>query len=219
MMNYYWIACLTLFATTAYAFTLPSSSVRLPTTQISESFGLDFAEDSYENTPEVILGEANYKQWINKVDKNAFLNRQYNILRRVRELNLLGATADAGILSSLEANGVDLVTLEKVLPVLEDLGLLSIAANNQQLLVNLVGFLLVEGAPFLLPVVAGALKVGPPAFYAAAAAAFGLDAYMIVNDVEIPFVGLSAGFYLGLLLVPLGAISGAVGVTLAGLKK
>jgi hypothetical protein len=67
--------------------------------------------------------------------------------------------------------------------------------------------------------VAGALKVGPPAFYAAAAAAFGLDAYMVVNDVEIPFVGLSAGFYLGLLLVPLGAISGAVGVTLAGLKK
>jgi hypothetical protein len=76
MMNYYWIACLTLLATTASAFTVPSSSVRLATTQISESFGLDFAEDSYENTPEVILGEANYKQWINKVDKNAFLNRQ-----------------------------------------------------------------------------------------------------------------------------------------------
>jgi hypothetical protein len=48
MMNYYWIACLTLLATAVSAFTVPSSSVRLPTTQISESFGLDFAEDSYE---------------------------------------------------------------------------------------------------------------------------------------------------------------------------
>jgi DNA replication protein DnaC len=55
MMNYYWIACLTLLVTTVSAFTVPSSSVRLPTTQISESFGLDFAEDSYENTPDKLL--------------------------------------------------------------------------------------------------------------------------------------------------------------------
>jgi Crinkler effector protein N-terminal domain len=55
MMNYYWIACLTLLATAVSAFTVPSSSVRLPTTQISESFGLDFAEDSYENTPDKLL--------------------------------------------------------------------------------------------------------------------------------------------------------------------
>jgi hypothetical protein len=144
---------------------------------------------------------------------------QYNVIRRVRELNLLGATVDAGVLSSLEANGVDLVTIEKLLPLAEDLGLLSAAANNQQLLLNLVAFLLVEGAPFLLPVVAGALKVGPPAFYAASAAFLGLDAYFVLNDVEIPFVGLSAGFYLGLLLVPLGVLTGVVGNTLAGLKK
>ncbi len=114
---------------------------------------------------------------------------------------------------------MDLATIEKLLPLAEDLGLLSAAANNQQLLVNLVAFFLVEGAPFLLPVLAGALKVGPPAFYAAAAGAIGLDAALLANHAEIPFVGLSAGFYLGLLLVPLGVASGAAGIALAGLKK
>jgi hypothetical protein len=43
----------------------------------------------------------------------------------VRELNLLKVTADSGLLSKLEANGVDLVTLEKLLPLAEELGLVS----------------------------------------------------------------------------------------------
>ena len=29
-----------------------------------------------ENTPDVILGEANYKQWVSTVNDNSFLNRQ-----------------------------------------------------------------------------------------------------------------------------------------------
>jgi len=144
---------------------------------------------------------------------------QYNVIRRVRELELLKATADAGLLSKLEANGVDLATIEKLLPLAEDLGLLSLAGNNQQLLVNGVAPLLVEGAPFLLPAVAGALAVGPPAFFLAAATFGGLEAYFIANDVEIPFVGLSAGVFGGLLLVPLTAICAAAGVALGNAKK
>jgi hypothetical protein len=134
-------------------------------------------------------------------------------------LNLLKATADNGILSKLEKNGVDLATLEKLLPVAEDLGLLSLAANNQQLLLNGVAPLLVEGAPLLLPLVAGALEIGPPAFFLAAATAAGLDVFLYSNNVEIPFVGLSAGFYLGLLLVPLSVVFAGLGVALAGTKK
>lgn len=205
-------------AGSASAFVAPSTFAR-PATTLSESFGFDFAEDSYKNTPDQLLGEANYKQWVNKIDANSFLNRQYNVVRRVRELNLLKATADNGILSKLEKNGVDLATVEKLLPVAEELGLLSLAANNQQLLLNGLAPIVVEGAPLLLPLVAGALEVGPPAFFLAAAAAGGLDAYLLVNDVEIPFVGLSAGFFLGLLLVPLSVALGGVGVALAGLKK
>ena len=134
-------------------------------------------------------------------------------------MNLLKTTADAGILSKLEANGLDLVTLEKLLPVIEETGALSLVGNNQQLLINGIAPLLVEPAPLLLPIIAGALEKGPSAFYAASAVAFGLDAYLFATGAEIPFVGLSAGFYLGLLLVPLGVATGGAGVGLASLNK
>jgi hypothetical protein len=134
-------------------------------------------------------------------------------------LELLKATADAGILSKLEKNGLDLATIEKLLPVAEELGLLSLVGKNQQLLVNGAAPLLVEGAPLLLPVVAGALEVGPAAFFLAAATCAGLEAYLFANNVEVPLVGLSAGVVLGLLLVPLGVVSGGVGIALNNLKK
>lgn len=188
-------------------------------TLVMENFGFDFAEDQKEIAPTVLLGEANYKQWVGTVNENSFLNRQYNVVQRVRELDLLKKTVDLGILAKLEKNGVDLKTLESLLPVAEEFGALSLVANNQQLLVNLVAPLLVEGAPFLLPVVAGALDVGPPAFFLAAAASLGLDALLIVNNVEVPFVGLSAGVLLGLLLVPLAVVSGGVGVALSSTSK
>jgi Protein of unknown function (DUF1118) len=137
----------------------------------------------------------------------------------VRELDLLQATIDAGVLSKLEKNGLDLATIEKLLPLAEEYGLLSLAANNQQLLVNLVAPLLVEGAPFLLPVVAGALEVGPAAFYLAAAGAAGLDAYLFATDAEVPFIGLSAGAVGGLVLIPLAVLSAVAGTALASLKK
>jgi hypothetical protein len=147
------------------------------------------------------------------------LSLQYNAIRRVRELNLLQQTIDAGVLSKLEKNGLDLVTVEKLLPVLEQYGLLSLAANNQQLLINLVAPLAVEGAPLLLPVLAGALEVGPSAFYLAAAGAAGLDAYLFATNAEVPFIGLSAGAVAGLVLVPVAVISAAAGTALASLKK
>ena len=52
-----------------------SSSIR-PTTRLNENFGFTFAEDQVENTPQLILGEANYKKWLNSVDPNNMLNRQ-----------------------------------------------------------------------------------------------------------------------------------------------
>lgn len=63
---------------------LASSLAFAPTSKIStskssalkESFGFDFAEDQAKNTPSVILGEANYKQWVGEKVENSFLNRQ-----------------------------------------------------------------------------------------------------------------------------------------------
>lgn len=204
----------------SWAFT-PSSTVPSvqKNTALKESFGFDFAEDQAENTPAVILGEANYKQWVGENIDNSFLNRQYNVVRRVRELDLLGLTAELGILSKLEKQGLDLKTLESLLPVAEELGLLSLVANNQQLLINGVAPLLIEPAPLLLPVVAGALDIGAPAFFGAAAAFGGLEAYLIASGAEVPFVGLSAGLVAGLLLVPLTVVTGGLGVGLSSVKK
>jgi hypothetical protein len=239
------------------ATTTTSSPASLPTgTRLFESFGFEGATDVYKNQPDLLKGEQEYKQYVNRIKEDNLVSRkvrckaasvlwvfdwsclrnsrwillflflsvgalqlQYNVIRRVRELDLLQATVDAGVLSKLEKNGLDLVTVEKLLPLLEEYGLLSLAANNQQLLVNLVAPLLVEGAPLLLPVVAGALEVGPPAFYLASAAFAGLDAYLLATDAEIPFVGLSAGVFLGLILVPLSVASAAAGVALGSLKK
>ena len=140
-------------------------------------------------------------------------------MRRIRELDLLGLTAEYGILSKLENLGLDLATVEGLLPVAEESGVLSIVANNQQLLINLVAPLLIEPAPLLLPAIAGALDIGAPAFFLLAAALAGTEGFLVVNDVEVPFIGIPAGALAGLLLVPLTVVAGGAGVVLAGLKK
>lgn len=182
---------------------------------VQESFGFDFAEDTEENSNPLIFGEANYKQWVGTISDNSFLNRQYNLLGRVRELDLLTKTADAKILSRLEKNGITLASLESALPLADSLGLAGIAGSNQQLLINLVAPLLIEPAPYLLPAIGAALEVGPLAFGAAAAVTGGLEVLLLVNDVKIPFVGLEAGVYIGALLVPVTALIGGLGVGLA----
>jgi len=51
-----------------------------PSTKLYENFGFDFAEDQVENTPQIILGEANYKTWLNGVDPDNFMNRQVSYI-------------------------------------------------------------------------------------------------------------------------------------------
>jgi hypothetical protein len=148
-----------------------------------------------------------------------FLVAQYNVIARVRELELLQATIDSGILAKLEKNGLTLAKIEQLLPLAEKFGLLGLAANNQQLLANLAIPLVVEGAPFLLPVLSGALETGPSAFYIGAAGFAAVEGALIVGDVEIPFIGLPASAVLGLVLVPLGVASAVAGSALASLKK
>lgn len=207
--------------------TLSAASAFAPQSQVSfqrdvsvqENFGFDFAEDMAENTPAIILGEANYKQWVGENIDNSFLNRQYNVVRRVRELNLLGLTAEYGILSKLEKLGLDLATVEGLLPAAEEFGILSLVGNNQQLLINGVAPLLIEPAPLLLPAIAGALDIGAPAFFLLAAALAGTEGFLVVNDVTVPFIGIPAGAIAGVLLVPLSVVAGGAGVFFAGLKK
>jgi len=191
----------------------------ITSTRLNENFGFDFAEDSVENTPVQILGEANYKNFMNEVDPKNFLNRQYNVIGRVRELGILEQTAELGVLSALEKNGLTLQKAEELLPLIEELGLLGIVANNQQLLINGIAPLAIEGAPIILPLLAGAIETGPAAFFLASAGLVGLDTFLFQSGAEIPFVGLSAGLFLGLILVPLAGVSAGVGIALGSLKK
>lgn len=78
---------------------------------------------------------------------------------------------------------------------------------------------MIEPAPLLLPVIAGAIEKGPSSFYGAAATASALEVYLVASGVEVPFLGLSAGLLAGLLLVPLTVVTGGLGVALAGAKK
>ena len=75
-------------ATGAAAFspvTPATTTARPSTTKVYENFGFDFAEDQVENTPQIILGEANYKKWLNSVDPDNMLNRQVrDVIRRGR---------------------------------------------------------------------------------------------------------------------------------------
>ena len=136
----------------------------------------------------------------------------------MRELGLLEKTAELGILSKLENLGLTLEKAEELLPALEEAGILSLVANNQQLLINGVAPIAIEGAPILLPLVAGALEVGPAAFYLAAASFAGLDYYLFASGAEVPFLGLSAGGVAGLLLIPLSVVMAVVGAALGSLK-
>ena len=52
-----------------------------PSTQLYENFGLGIGEDTYANQLPALGGEANYKQFVNRVKEDNMLNRK--VSRRV----------------------------------------------------------------------------------------------------------------------------------------
>ena len=61
--------------TSAYVVAPKSFATRQPT-KLHESFGFGFAEDTYDNQPNLLKGEAEYKEWVGNIQENSFLNRQ-----------------------------------------------------------------------------------------------------------------------------------------------
>lgn len=53
----------------------PSLKAR-SSTHLFEDFGFSFAEQTYANQPDPLKGEAEYKQWVNKVAPDNMLNRK-----------------------------------------------------------------------------------------------------------------------------------------------
>lgn len=173
---------------------------------VHENFFLDFAEDPAINTPGEIFGEVAYKTFVSKNNPRGLI-ADYDIIDRVRELKLLSVTADSGLLEALEAKGLTLSQVEKLLPIADDLGLLPLAVNNQGLLLTLAP-LLIEPAPLLLPAVVAALKAPSGVFSAAGFGLIGLGGYEVISD-NI-FLALPA-ILLGLPLTAVGSVLGAIG--------
>lgn len=44
--------------------------------QLHETFGLGLGEDTYENQPDLLKGEAEYKQYVNRISEDNMLNRK-----------------------------------------------------------------------------------------------------------------------------------------------
>lgn len=70
------------------AFTPPSTLATRSSTQLSESFGFDFAEDTYKNQPDFLKGEGEYKTWIGKTKEDSFVNRQVRIFFRILTIDV-----------------------------------------------------------------------------------------------------------------------------------
>lgn len=70
------LICLLVVSSSAFSPIKSSSSKISSSTQLYESFGLGLGTDTYEIQDPRIGGEANYKQWVNKVDSNNMLNRK-----------------------------------------------------------------------------------------------------------------------------------------------
>jgi hypothetical protein len=67
------LVAVTAGVTSAFA---PAGVVGRQSMQIQESFGFGFAEDTYENQPDLLKGEGEYKQYVNKISEENMLNRK-----------------------------------------------------------------------------------------------------------------------------------------------
>jgi hypothetical protein len=188
------------------AFLQVPTALKLRAAPLNENFGLKIGEDPLENTPSLLLGEVNYKNFVAEYDPDALLNggKQYKIVERIRELKLLKLTAESGLLEALEKKGLTLSTVEKLLPIIDDFGLLPAISRNKEFLLSFA-WLLIEPAPALLPLLASILRTPATTFGLTGLFAVGGGVYEIFDNgllVGAPFI------LLGLPLILLGAVLG-----------
>jgi hypothetical protein len=72
---------LAITASVAVAFTPSTSRVQKVTssTQLYEDFGLGLGEQTYENQPDLLKGEQEYKQYVNKYKEDNMLNKKVRL--------------------------------------------------------------------------------------------------------------------------------------------
>jgi len=178
---------------------------------LRENFFIDLPtlNDPVKVTPALLQGEANYKNFVGKYDPNALLlgGEKFSLIKRVRELELLSKTVDSGLLQALQDKGVTLTQLERLLPIIDNAGLLPLALKNKDLLVGVLP-LLVEPAPALLPLVTSVVSTSPSTF-----ASLGV-AFFLAGGYE-----LFEGNVLGVLPILLGAPALVLGAVLSKISE
>ncbi len=183
-------------------------------TQVQESFGFDFAEDQAENTDLTILGERRLKEeFIRSYKPTATVleGKPYPVFQEVQEKKLLSGTVNSGLLRALDDLGLGLGDVEKLLPVIDKAGVLGLVRKNLPLAIIATGYILIEPAPFLLPVL-GALLAVPSGIWTAVAA--------ITTTAEIyltAFASFDDSGVVALLLAPLLLIAGALSLVPAAI--
>jgi len=187
----------------------PLRPTRVSSTRVHENFGLDFAEDSYANTPKEILGEVNYKEgFVGSYNPDALLlGGSDDIVTKIRKNKLLQITADSGILETLERQGLTLSQLEALLPLADKLELLPLANKNKDLILR-VAPLLVDTAFLGIPFANSVLGTSASTYSTIAASCFALAGYEGVAQGNIFLAGL---------LTVLGTPAAVLGATLGTL--
>mmetsp|Transcript_7399 Transcript_7399/g.21893 ORF Transcript_7399/g.21893 Transcript_7399/m.21893 type:complete len:225 (+) Transcript_7399:108-782(+) len=175
---------------------------------VNENFGFDFAEDQAANTDFVMLGERRLKtEFIKSYKPTATVleGKPYPVFQEVQEKKILSATAESGLLGALDGLGLTLSDVEKLLPAIDELGILGVAAKNLPLAIVATGYLLIEPAPFLLPVLGPLLSVPSGAYAAIAAATTAAEVWWVVLGHEAPL-----DIFGPLLVAPLLLLSGVL---------
>jgi len=179
---------------------------------LQENFFIDLPtlNDPSKITPALLNGEANYKNFVEKYDPNALLlgGEPYSVIKRVRELGLLSATVDSGLLQVLEEKGLTLTQLERALPIIDNAGLLPLLVKNKGLLLGLLP-LLVEPAPALLPLVVSVVKT--PASSYTSIGVLCVLAGVLEGVVDGNLILSSLAILLGLPAFALSAVLGKIG--------
>merc|ERR1711871_938031 len=183
-------------------------------TRVQESFGFDFAEDQAENTADGILGERRLKEeFIRSYKPTATVleGKPYPVFQEVQEKKLLSGTVNSGLLRALDDLGLGLGDVEKLLPVIDKAGVLGLVRKNLPLAIIATGYVLIEPAPFLLPVLGALLAVPSGVWTAVAAITTVAEVYLTA------FASFDDSGVVALLLAPLLLIAGALSLVPAAI--
>lgn len=203
----------------ASAFMASNARARATLKPLNENFGLDWStlNDPEKATPGQLLGEETYRNFVGSYDDAALLNKKdpfatggqgsYDPIDRVRALKLLTLTAESGLLEALEARGLTLSQVEKLLPLADNLGLLGLVKANIGLAAGAAP-LLIEPAPSLIPILVSVLSTPPATFTGAGVALAGAGVFEVTQSNALLAAPL---VLLGVPLLAVGTVLGSLG--------